>query len=534
MANTTSIVNNGNGKFTITDSDGQTRVVNQATANAEAAKSRIKITTPGSPSFNPLSNSVTGYSNNSTGNYPTGDTSGDKTVLIAGKPTLVADAVAQAYSAANLGKIRANLIKYNQLTKAEARDPNNLLNKWAQIVYGAANDPNPKNQDPFVYAAELQKQGFGSTAAGAGGYTGPMVYPRLTNAEDAKAKIVATFKTLLNREPTAAEITAATKALNADESDKKNYTTQTPIKNSAGQITGYKSTGGTNTEQFLTDYVNSKFATEAEAIKTAAPEVTTLAKDKATYDKLIAAAAGDLDKIKAAKESTTYGRNLAEYEASILSQIKLAGADPSKATDIAKYLVDRGLKIGSDAAKSYINSQLEFGKTKVKTGATTTEMYTGQAGKGVDALNKVALANGLTLDKVFDAATLNDILAAVNAGEDISTYTKIVRDAAKVAWNVSDNVAKLMDQGVSLDAIYGTYKNAYADTLELDPNSITLNDLAKSGVIGQQSANSQAPQNLYDFTRQLRKDDRWQYTKQARQEVASATQKILQDFGFMG
>ena len=161
-------------------------------------------------------------------------------------------------------------------------------------------------------------------------------------------------------------------------------------------------------------------------------------------------------------------------------------------------------------------------------------MYTGEAGKGVDALNKVALANGLTLDKVFDAATLNDVLAAVNAGEDISTYTKIIRDAAKVAWNVSDNVAKLMDQGVSLDAIYGTYKNAYADTLELDPNSVTLNDLAKSGVIGQQGPNSQAPQNLYDFQRALRKDERWQYTQQARQEVGNATKQILQDFGFMG
>lgn len=535
MANTTSIVNNGNGKFTITDSDGQTRVVNQATANAEAAKSRIKITTPGSPSFNPLSNSVTGYSNNAGGNYPTGDTSGDKTVLIAGKPTLVADAVAQAYSAANLGKIRANLIKYNQLTKAEARDPNNLLNKWAQIVYGAANDPNPKNQDPFVYAAELQKQGFGSTAAGAGGYTGPMVYPKITSAEDAKAKVIDAFKNSpLNREPTDAEIKAAIKALNADESNPKNYTTQTPIKNKAGQITGYKSTGGTDSGQFLADYINSKFASEVETAKTTAPELTAVNKDKAIYNKLIAEAGGDAAKVKAAKDTTTYGRNLAEYEASITSQIKQAGADITKASDIAKYLLDNGLKLTSDAAKAYINSQLQFGKTKVKTGATTTDMYTGAAGKGVDTLNKVALANGLTLDKVFDAATLNDILSAVNSGEDISTYTKIIRDAAKVAWNVSDNVAKLMDQGVSLDAIYGTYKNAYADTLELDPNSVTLNDLARSGIIGQQGANSQAPQNLYDFTRQLRKDDRWQYTQKAKQEVSSAAQRVLQDFGFMG
>jgi len=526
MAQTTSIVSNGNGKFTITDSDGQTRVVNQAAANAESAKSKVKITTY-------TGNAVTGYTNNAGGNYPTGSTTGEQTVLINGKPTVVADAVAQAYSAANLGNIRANLIKYNQLTKAEARDPNNLLNKWAQIVYGAANDPNPKNKDPFVYAAALQKQGFGTTA-GAPGYTGPMVYPKITNAEDAKAKVVDIFRNVLKREPSDAEVKAATAALNADENNKKNYTTQTPIKNSAGQITGYQSTGGTNIDQFLTDYVNSKFASEVETVKTVAPELTSVNKDKAIYDKLISDAAGDAAKIKAAKDSTTYGRNLKEYESTITAKIKNAGADITKAADIAKYLLDNGLKLDSTAAKSYIDSQLTFGKTGVKTGATTTDMYTGEAGKGVDALNKVALANGLTLDKVFDAATLNDVLKAVNSGEDISTYSKIIRDAAKVAWNVSDNVAKLMDQGVSLDAIYGTYKKTYADTLELDPNSITLNDLARSGVIGQQGPNSQAPQNLYDFQRALRKDNRWQYTQQANQEVASATQQVLKDFGFMG
>ena len=356
------------------------------------------------------------------------------------------------------------------------------------------------------------------------------------NPEDAKKSIVDLFKSVLNREPTAAEIAAATKALNADENNPKNYQTQTPILNKAGQITGYKSTGGTNIDQFLTDYVNKTFASEASAVKTSAPEVTALAKDKATYDKLIEAAKGDLEKINAAKQNTTYGRTLAEYTAEINDQIRSAGAtnDPGKAADIAKYIVDRGLNINSEAAKSYIDAQLSFGKNKVTTGDKTTEMYTGKAGSNVDALNKVALANGLTLDKVFDAATLNDVISAVNAGEDIGTYTKIIRDAAKVAWNVPDNVAKLMDQGVSLDAIYQPFKNTYADTLELNPNDVKLSDLAKYGIIGQQSAGSQAPQNLYDFQKALRKDDRWQYTQQAHNEVGNAVQKVLQDFGFMG
>ena len=91
-----------------------------------------------------------------------------------------------------------------------------------------------------------------------------------------------------------------------------------------------------------------------------------------------------------------------------------------------------------------------------------------------------------------------------------------------------------MDQGISLDSIYSPYKNTLADTLELSRNDVTLNDLAKYGIVGQPSAGSQAPQNLYDFSKALRKDDRWQYTQQAQSEVGNLVQKVLKDFGFMG
>lgn len=380
----------------------------------------------------------------------------------------------------------------------------------------------------------------GGGLGGPGAYSGPMSYPTITSPEDAKSSIIKKFKELLNREPTNAEIKEATKALNTDESKPENAPVNTPIKNKAGQITGYKKTGGTNTDQFLTDYLTSKFSSEVETIKTQAPSIAQLAKDKKIYDDAIAAANGDKTKIDAAKQNTTYGRNLSEYEAQITKTAKSSGAtnDPKSISAIAKYILDKGLAINSDSADNYINSQLTFGKNKVATGTTgagtPADMYTGTAGSNVNALNKVALANGLNLNQVFDPAALNGVLAAVQSGESIDTYAKIIRDAAKIAWNVSDNVAKLMDQGVSLETIYQPYKNLYSTTLELDPNSITLNDLAKVGVIGKQSEGSQAPQNLYDFQSALRKDNRWQYTRQAREEVSGAVQKVLKDFGFMG
>ena len=44
----------------------------------------------------------------------------------------------------------------------------------------------------------------------------------------------------------------------------------------------------------------------------------------------------------------------------------------------------------------------------------------------------------------------------------------------------------------------------------------------------------QGEMSLYDFAKQLRKDDRWQYTQQAKTEVADSAKQVLQDFGFMG
>jgi hypothetical protein len=40
--------------------------------------------------------------------------------------------------------------------------------------------------------------------------------------------------------------------------------------------------------------------------------------------------------------------------------------------------------------------------------------------------------------------------------------------------------------------------------------------------------------SIYDFQRSLRKDSRWQYTNNARQETSSTVLGVLRDFGFQG
>lgn len=68
-----------------------------------------------------------------------------------------------------------------------------------------------------------------------------------------------------------------------------------------------------------------------------------------------------------------------------------------------------------------------------------------------------------------------------------------------------------------------------ASVLEVAPDSISLSDQTLRNAIGPDKEMS-----IYDFQKALRKDSRWQYTNNAREEIAGITQKILQDFGFQG
>ena len=141
-------------------------------------------------------------------------------------------------------------------------------------------------------------------------------------------------------------------------------------------------------------------------------------------------------------------------------------------------------------------------------------------------LAKVAAANGLDLTRDF-GASVDGWVKQIESGTDIDTIKNVIRQTAKLG--MPDRVSTLLDQGVDLETVYSPYKRIMASVLEVNPDSISLNDPTLRGAIGQDRE-----MTLYDFQRSLRKDPRWQYTDNARQEVSDAALKVLQDFGFQG
>lgn len=224
-------------------------------------------------------------------------------------------------------------------------------------------------------------------------------------------------------------------------------------------------------------------------------------------------------KIDALDASTTYGRGLASIKRLIQAEAIAEGAviEDTALNTLAQDIYDHALEKDTLAIKNYVKAQIKYQPGKI---------LSGKAGADLADLKQTAKANGLDIDKAF-GSSIQGWLQKLAGGESVETYKNIIRQAAKAG--LPERVASLLDNGVDLETVYTPYKNILASTLEINPNSITLDDPTLRSAIGPDKEMS-----LYDYQRQLRKDPRWQYTNNARSETSSAVMKVLQDFGFQG
>ena len=181
---------------------------------------------------------------------------------------------------------------------------------------------------------------------------------------------------------------------------------------------------------------------------------------------------------------------------------------------------------GLDEQQFLIETIQKDKKFKAELDALKAKKVTAEASaaQGVrQDLTRTALANGLKLDE----DQIVNFESRLKAGEDIDAIKSTIRKTA--ALGMPDSVKQIVDSGVDLSTVYSPYRSILAQTLELNPNSITLNDPTLRMAIGPDKEMS-----LYEYQRSLRKDNRWQYTEQARSEASDIATTVLRDFGFMG
>jgi hypothetical protein len=226
-----------------------------------------------------------------------------------------------------------------------------------------------------------------------------------------------------------------------------------------------------------------------------------------------------LSKIGELKSTSSYARGLASAKAYIESVA--SGLTGTMSPDRLDAFVKRMYDSANDKDPNIINRELSA-LISYKPGT----QLGGSIGGDLTTLRATARANGFDLDTSF-GSSINDWLQRLAKGESIETFKNTIRGAAKLG--LPDKVANLLDQGLDLKDIYAPYRNVMASVLEVAPDSISLDDKTLRMAIGPEKEMS-----IYDFQRTLRKDSRWQYTNNAREEASDSVLKVLKDFGFQG
>ena len=153
----------------------------------------------------------------------------------------------------------------------------------------------------------------------------------------------------------------------------------------------------------------------------------------------------------------------------------------------------------------------------------------GPAGQYFTAFKEFAYKNGIQLS---DSAAL-DYASKVVAGKlDDSTVISTLQESAASAF---PQLADKIKAGIDVKTLADPYIQSMANTLEIPAAAIDLFDpKIRSALAYTLPDGKVGTKSIYDFERELRQDDRWQYTNQARKEVADATLNVLRDFGLQG
>lgn len=123
-------------------------------------------------------------------------------------------------------------------------------------------------------------------------------------------------------------------------------------------------------------------------------------------------------------------------------------------------------------------------------------------------------------------------LAKIMSGDDTlaGIQTKVQEMAMREYKAFADRIAA----GETVSEIADPYVSRYAELLEMNPNSVKLNDDMIQRAMKQTGPDGKAAaMDLHTFEKEVRKDNRWQYTMNARQEVANVTSELMRSFGVM-
>lgn len=181
-----------------------------------------------------------------------------------------------------------------------------------------------------------------------------------------------------------------------------------------------------------------------------------------------------------------------------------------------------------------VNSAIDFTKTKTVGGYT----FYDQSGNAEDITTSLyQLAREYGLDSSMSNAAFKSWFekTARAAVDGQLTKQDIDDELVQFAMSRFPGLAPQLQRGLTLREAADPYLKSISDALEMDAEGLDLNDDLVQRVLNSTDKDGNfKPMSIYQAKLAARKDDRWQYTGQAKGEYSNLANKVLQDFGFLG
>jgi hypothetical protein len=211
-----------------------------------------------------------------------------------------------------------------------------------------------------------------------------------------------------------------------------------------------------------------------------------------------------------------------------------------------KDAVAKNASVTSDVS-TYANGKLVYSKRNTTGGLNPNQFMLNLLRQDAPKIIKSDRAAGLSdtasanLLKITDLAAkygisvpdqhLLDLSDSVTKGKvqmaDAESYVRGVAATAFPAY-----ADQILNKGLTLQDIASPYIGSMAKILEIDPNSISLNDNTIKNALSAKDVKGQPTTTpIYDFEKQLRNDPRWLKTTNAKQSISALGLQFAQDMG---
>ena len=152
----------------------------------------------------------------------------------------------------------------------------------------------------------------------------------------------------------------------------------------------------------------------------------------------------------------------------------------------------------------------------------------GTIGSYYDRISQTAYLYGMTLDDNMKKAINTSLLDPLD-GRDAQYWLNSVK---QMAYDAPQNkpFAESLKAGRSLYEVTSSYRNQMANLLEVDSTAITWDDLMGK-VLDKETGNART---FADFTKALKQDPLWQYTRNAKETYDNMALDLAKMFGFAG